>query len=56
MTLVDDIEKVRSFNNKLWMDILRLALASSPDEAKAILNQINANDKKISELLGRLAT
>lgn len=37
------------------MDLLRVALESSPGRAKAILKQINANDRLISNALGRLA-
>lgn len=53
--VVDDIQRVRTDNNKLWMDILRLALKSAPDEAKTILAKINANDKQVSALVEKLA-
>ncbi len=53
--LVDEIERVRSNNNTLWMDILRTALQHSPVITKAALRLINRNDKKISALLGKLA-
>ena len=50
--VVDQIQKVRAKNNKLWMDLLRLAITISPKEAKKILKNINKNDKEISRLLG----
>lgn len=53
--LVAEIQQIRANNNKLWMDLLRVALESSPGRAKAILKQINANDRLISNALGRLA-
>ena len=55
MSIEDRIEAVRRSNNRLWMDILRLALNSEPVGAKKILKRINQNDKKISKLIGRLA-
>ena len=52
---VDYIQMVRANNNRHWMDILRLALKHAPDEAKAILREIRANDIRISEATGELA-
>lgn len=53
--LINDIEQVRSANNKLWLSIIRVGLQCAPAQAKAILRDINANDKKISELVEKLA-
>jgi hypothetical protein len=53
--LIDEIEQVRSANNVNWMDILRLAFESSPNRARAILGRINADDHRISALLGALS-
>lgn len=53
--LVDEVEKCRSRNNKLWMAILRLALEAKPVETKSLLSEINKNDRYISDLLGKLA-
>lgn len=55
MKTVDAIEAVRRRNNKLWMDILRIALTRAPVETGRVLRRINANDAKISALLGKLA-
>lgn len=54
-TVVDEIEAIRRSNNTLWMDILRTALNSAPEATKAILSQINDNDRQISRLLGELS-
>ena len=37
------------------MDLLRLAFKYAPSEAQKIINKINAQDKKISNLLKKLA-
>jgi len=48
--IINQIEKIRSKNNKNWMDLLRLAFKYAPKEAKMILKRINQYDKKISKL------
>jgi len=52
--IVEEIENVRGSNNINWMDILKIALKSSPKETIRILNKINKHDKKISKLIGRI--
>ena len=52
--IIDQIESVRTRNNKNWMDILRLAFRHSPDEAAAILREIYKEDKAISDLAAKL--
>jgi uncharacterized membrane protein len=52
--IINEVQKVRSNNNKLWMDLLRVASTHAPDKTKKILKSINANDKKISKLLGEI--
>ena len=46
----NDIEKLRSKNNKNWIDILRLAFKHSPSEAKKIFKQIVNKDKQLIKL------
>ena len=53
--LISRIEQVRSSNNVNWMDILRLAFSTSPDQAKRILARINQDDGEIASLLSQLA-
>jgi len=55
MKLIDEIEKIRTSNNVNWMNLLRLAFRIAPDEAKKLFSRINEDDKRISELLGKLA-
>jgi len=54
--VIDQIEKVRTKNNKNWMDILRLAYRYSPKEAASILREIYREDKKISSLAKKLTS
>ena len=53
--IINKIEKVRSKNNKNWMDLLRLAFKYSPKEAKNILKKINDHDKEISKLFQEIS-
>jgi len=55
-TLIREIEKTRSRNNKNWMDLLRLAIQYAPSRAKKVLKEINKNDQKISKLLKKIST
>ena len=49
--IIDEIEKIRVKNNKLWMNLLRLALKYAPEEAKEIFNKITECDMKINKLM-----
>ena len=53
--IISNIQKVRSLNNKYWMDILRVAFKYAPVEASKIIKKINVNDKKISALISKLS-
>lgn len=52
--IIDQIEAVRSKNNKNWMDLLRLAFRHAPDEASAIVAEIYREDAEISQLARQL--
>lgn len=54
-SIIEDIQKVREKNNKLWMQILRIATKTQPEETKLVMKKIRKNDIKISELTGELA-
>ena len=51
---IDEIQEIRTKNNELWMDILRLAFKTKPEEAKEIMKQITENDKKISDITAKV--
>ena len=55
LKIIKQIEKIRSKNNKNWMNILRLAFKLDPITAKKIMKKINYNDKKISILLNKIS-
>ena len=55
LTIIDEIEKIRTKNNVNWMDVLRLAFTYAPDEAKKLMKKINAEDNRISELFEKLS-
>ena len=54
--IINKIEGIRINNNKLWMQILRLAFKYAPDESKRIFAQITTNDKQITKLSEELCT
>ena len=51
---VDKIEKIRSKNNKNWMDLVRLSLMLDHKSTSRILYHINNQDKKISNLAKKI--
>ena len=55
LKIIDQIQNVRSKNNKYWMDVLRLAFKFAPDQASVLMNKINVNDQKISKLVKKLS-
>jgi hypothetical protein len=52
--IINSIEKIRSKNNKNWMDIMRLSFKFAPKQSARLVKKINEQDKKISELLKKL--
>lgn len=56
MEVIDEIEAVRSRNNKNWMDLLRLAYRHAPEEAAAIVGAIYREDAVVSELARELTS
>ena len=54
LKIVDQIQKVRSKNNKKWMDLLRLSLKLDHKTSSKILSQIYKEDQKVSRLAKKL--
>ena len=54
LKLIDEIEKIRTQNNINWMDLLRLAFKSSPEEAISLVRRINTEDQRISKIFAEL--
>lgn len=53
--IIEEIEKVRGKNNKLWMKLLKIAMSNDPSSTKDTLKKIRKNDLKISDLSWELA-
>ena len=54
LILINQIEKLRSKNNKNWMDLLRLALKIDFEKTAKLLNKINMHDRKISQISSKI--
>ena len=54
LKIIKQIEKVRSNNNKNWMDLYRLAFKTAPTEAIKIIKKILAKDITVSNLAKKL--
>ena len=54
LKIISQIEKIRSKNNKNWMDVLRLSLKLDFDKTAKIIKDINGQDKRISNLAKKL--
>jgi hypothetical protein len=52
--LLNQIEKVRSKNNKNWMDILRLAIKLDYKKTSSLIKQIYEHDSQISYLAKKI--
>ena len=54
MRIIDQIKKIRSKNNKNWMDLLRLSLKLDFNLTSRILKEICKDDKRISKLAEKI--
>ena len=54
LKLINQIQKIRSKNNKNWMDLLRLSLKLDFKTTAKILKDIVSDDKKISDLAKKI--
>ena len=54
LKLVNQIQKIRSKNNKNWMDLLRLALKLDHKSTSKILSEIYKDDQRISKLAKKI--
>ena len=54
LKLVNKIQKIRSKNNKNWMDLLRLSLKLDFNSTSKILKEICKDDKRISNLAQKI--
>ena len=54
MNPIDKITEIRENNNRLWMDILRIAYEFHPIRTKKVIEKILKNDRKINDELEKL--
>ena len=54
LKLLNQIEKIRSKNNKNWMDLLRLSLMLDFNSTSKILKEICKDDKRISNIAQKI--
>ena len=54
LKLVNKIQKIRSKNNKNWLDLLRLALKLDHKSTSKILSEIYKDDQRISKLAEKI--
>tara|TARA_Y100000591_G_scaffold184207_1_gene159096 strand:- start:376 stop:588 length:213 start_codon:yes stop_codon:yes gene_type:complete len=54
LSLVNQIQKIRSKNNKNWMDLVRLSLKLDYAATAKIIKEIYKDDKRISTLAKKI--
>ena len=54
LKFVNQIQNIRSKNNKNWMDLLRLSLELDFDKTSKIIKEICKDDKRISNLAQKI--
>ena len=54
ITLINQIQKIRSNNNVNWMNLLKLSFKYDPKNAAKIMSNVLNDDKKISSLVNKL--
>ena len=54
LLLLNQIQKIRSKNNKNWMDVLRLSLKLDFNKTAKIIKEINTDDNRISKLVKKI--
>ena len=54
LLIVNQIQKIRSKNNKNWMDLLRLSLKLDYNVTSKILREICKDDRRISKLAQKI--
>ena len=49
--IIKQIEEIRKSNNRLWMNLLRIAMKRDPVNTKRTMAKITKNDRRISDLV-----
>ena len=54
--ILNEIEKVREKNNKVWMDVVRMCFKLDSEKARKIFSKIKEYDRKIQKLTKEIAS
>ena len=54
LKLINEIQNIRSKNNKNWMDLLKLSLRLDFDKTSKIIKEICKDDKRISNIAQKI--
>jgi hypothetical protein len=54
LAISEEIDAVRSRNNRNWMDLVRLAYRHAPDEATTNVHRVYCENAKVSEPVRKL--
>lgn len=55
LEILNEIEEIRSKNNVLWMDVVRLCFELDPKRARLIFKEIKECDRKIQKLSNEIS-
>jgi hypothetical protein len=55
LQIINQIQSIRSKNNKNWMDLLKLALKLDFNSTSKILKEIVKDDRRISKLAEKIS-
>lgn len=51
---ITQIERIRVRNNRLWMQLLRIAIEADPVRSREVVTKISKNDREITKWLSRI--
>ena len=54
LKFINEIQNIRSKNNKNWMDLLKLSLRLDFDKTSKIIKEICKDDKRISNIAQKI--
>lgn len=49
--LISRLQEIRSKQNHLWMNIVRIAMKYAPEESRHVFKEIESNDRVITEAI-----
>lgn len=52
---IEEIQIIRAKNNKLWMELVRIAAESAPERTKRVMREISSNDEAVTRIVKEYA-